>query len=144
MIRRSHRLLLVCMAAATALTLAGCQRGPQAPGADPGSGQQPPTANHSSRHQPATGAVGSNSSRSTPPQRQHATAAATATATSRGTDFGFIRSWYVKRDTIYLRFDRAIMLWGKAADAASAAHGGRHPWRTTTTSRTTTHACATW
>ena len=48
------------------------------------------------------------------------------TATS-GSDFGFIRSWTAKAGTIYLRFDRAVLLTGKAADAASAAHGGESP-----------------
>ena len=43
------------------------------------------------------------------------------------TDFGFIRSWTAKTGTIYLRFDRAVLLTGKAADDASAAHGGESP-----------------
>ena len=42
-------------------------------------------------------------------------------------DFGFIRSWTAKTGTIYLRFDRAILLTGTAADNASAAHGGESP-----------------
>jgi hypothetical protein len=43
------------------------------------------------------------------------------------TDFGFIRSWTAKTGTFYLRFDRAVLLTGKAADDASAAHGGESP-----------------
>jgi hypothetical protein len=53
--------------------------------------------------------------------------AAGSAATSSGSDFGFISSWYAKGGTIYLRFDRAVLLTGKAADAASAAHGGESP-----------------
>jgi hypothetical protein len=49
------------------------------------------------------------------------------TTATRNSDFGFIRSWYAKTGTIYLRFDRAILLTGKAADDASAAHGGESP-----------------
>jgi hypothetical protein len=53
--------------------------------------------------------------------------AAGSAATSSGSDFGFIRSWYAKGGTFYLRFDRAVLLTGAAADAASAAHGGESP-----------------
>jgi hypothetical protein len=53
--------------------------------------------------------------------------AASPAATSSGSDFGFIRSWTAKTGTFYLRFDRAVLLTGKAADAASAAHGGESP-----------------
>jgi hypothetical protein len=37
------------------------------------------------------------------------------------------KRWTAKTGTIYLRFDRATLLTGKAADAASAAHGGESP-----------------
>jgi hypothetical protein len=65
---------------------------------------------------------------STPTPTQPATrpAAKAATATP-GSDFGFIRSWTAKAGTFYLRFDRAVLLTGKAADDASAAHGGESP-----------------
>jgi hypothetical protein len=53
--------------------------------------------------------------------------ASSPTTATRSSDFGFIRSWYAKTGTIYLRFDRAILLTGKAADTASAAHGGESP-----------------
>jgi pyruvate/2-oxoglutarate dehydrogenase complex dihydrolipoamide acyltransferase (E2) component len=53
--------------------------------------------------------------------------AASPTAANPGTDFGFIRSWTAMTGTIYLRFDRAVLLTGKAADDASAAHGGESP-----------------
>lgn len=117
MTRRSHRLALACLAVATAATLAGCQRGDNTVSADPGSRQQPP----------ASSLAPADSPMSTPPQREPGPSASTTPVTSRGTDFGFIRSWYAKQGTFYLRFDRAVLLTGKAADAASAAHGGASP-----------------
>ena len=64
----------------------------------------------------------------TQPTSRPATGPATEAATATpGSDFGFIRSWTAKTGTIYLRFDRAVLLTGKAADAASAAHGGESP-----------------
>jgi hypothetical protein len=53
--------------------------------------------------------------------------AAGSATTGSGSDFGFIRGWTAKNGTVYLRFDRAVLLTGKAADAASAAHGGEVP-----------------
>jgi hypothetical protein len=37
------------------------------------------------------------------------------------------RGSHAKTGSIYLRFDRAVLLTGEAADAASAAHGGESP-----------------
>ena len=61
-----------------------------------------------------------------PPPSPPADPGPPATATP-GSDFGFIRSWTAKTGTFYLRFDRAVLLTGKAADDASAAHGGESP-----------------
>jgi hypothetical protein len=65
-------------------------------------------------------------SKPTPAQPASRPAPSSTTAT-RGSDFGFIRSWTAKTGAIYLRFDRAVLLTGKAADDASAAHGGESP-----------------
>ena len=62
----------------------------------------------------------------------------------RAATSGFIRSWYAKTGTIYLRFDRAILLTGKAADAASAAHGGESPVPNDYYIQNDNSACATW
>jgi hypothetical protein len=114
MTRRIHRLALGSLAILTALALAGCQRGPDT--ADP----QPNPA------QPApAGSPAATTSKPTP--AQPATDPARQTATTRRSDFGFLRSWTAKGGTIYLRFDRAILLTGTAADDASAAHGGESP-----------------
>ena len=71
-------------------------------------------------------ACGSDTANPPPSPAQPAQAGPAAT-TSPGTDFGFIRSWTAKTGTFYLRFDRAVLLTGKAADDASAAHGGESP-----------------
>lgn len=112
---RTHRLALAALAILTAITLAGCGRGSDT--ADP----QPSPA------QPApTGPPVATTSRPTPTQPASRPAPNPTTAT-RGSDFGFLRSWYAKTGTIYLRFDRAVLLTGAAADTASAAHGGESP-----------------
>ena len=112
MTRRIHRLALAALAILTAATLAACgsdtadpQPGPAQPAAAPPSTPTPT--------QPAT----------QPASRP----AASPTTANPGSDFGFIRSWTAKTGTFYLRFDRAVLLTGKAADAASAAHGGESP-----------------
>ena len=116
MTRRTHRLAVASLAILTAVTLAAC--GGSSETADP----QPGAA------QPPSGAAPSTAPASKPATAQPATqpAAAPTTATRRS-DFGFIRSWYAKPGAFYLRFDRAILLNGDAADAASAAHGGESP-----------------
>jgi hypothetical protein len=115
MTRRTHRLAVASLAILTAIAITGCQRGPDT--ADP----QPNPA------QPAaTGPPVATTSRPSPAQSPSGPGPSTTTAT-RGSDFGFIRSWYAKTGTIYLRFDRAVLLTGKAADDASAAHGGESP-----------------
>jgi hypothetical protein len=112
---RTHRLALASLALLTAVTLAACGGSSQT--ADP----QPSPA------QPApTGPPVATTSRPAPAQPASDRASSPTTAT-RGSDFGFIRSWYAKTGTIYLRFDRAVLLTGNAADAASAAHGGESP-----------------
>jgi hypothetical protein len=113
--RRSHRPTLALLAIATAVALSGCQQGSDPTSADSGTGQRPPAS-------PSAAPT----SRAAPAQRVSGQASSATTATP-GRDFGFIRSWYAKTGTIYLRFDRAVLLTGKAADAASAAHGGESP-----------------
>ena len=116
MTRRTHRLAVASLALLTAVTLAACQKGTETAGPQPGAAQPTPAA------------APSTASASKPATAQPATqpAAAPTTATRRS-DFGFIRSWYAKPGAFYLRFDRAILLNGDAADAASAAHGGESP-----------------
>jgi hypothetical protein len=111
--QRATRLALAGLAVLMAATLAAC-------GSD--------TANPSpSPAQPAQAAPAATTpSKPTTAQPAGRPAAGSAT-TSSGTDFGFIRSWTAKAGTIYLRFDRAVLLTGKAADDASAAHGGESP-----------------
>jgi hypothetical protein len=103
------------LAILTAVALAGCGGGSDT--ADP----QPSPAQPA----PASPPVAT-TSRPTPAQPVSGRASSPTTATG-DRDFGFIRSWYAKTGTIYLRFDRAVLLTGKAADDASAAHGGESP-----------------
>ena len=113
--RRNHRPALALLAIATAVALSGCQQKPDPTSTNSDTGQRPPaspSAAPTSRRAPAQQARGQASS---------------ATTATPGRDFGFIRGWYAKTGTIYLRFDRAILLTGKAADDASAAHGGESP-----------------
>jgi hypothetical protein len=111
--QRAARLALAGLAVLMAATLAAC-------GSDT-TGPEPSAA------QPAQAAPAATTpSKPTTAQPASRPAAGSAT-TSSGTDFGFIRSWYAKGGTFYLRFDRAVLLTGKAADAASAAHGGESP-----------------
>jgi hypothetical protein len=116
MARRTHRLAVASLAILTAVTLAACGGSSQPADPQPGSAQPTPAA------APSTAPA------SKPATAQPATqpAAAPTTATRRS-DFGFIRSWYAKPGAFYLRFDRAVLLTGDAADAASAAHGGESP-----------------
>jgi hypothetical protein len=111
--KRATRLALVGLAVLTAATLAACGSDTPSPPPSPA--------------QPAqTGPAASTPSKPTTAQPAARPAAGSAT-TSPGTDFGFIRSWTAKTGTFYLRFDRAVLLTGKAADDASAAHGGESP-----------------
>ena len=111
--KRATRLALAGLAVLMAATLAAC-------GSD--TANPPP-----SPAQPApAGPAATTPSKPTTAQPAGRPAASPA-ATSSGTDFGFIRSWTAKTGTFYLRFDRAVLLNGKAADAASAAHGGESP-----------------
>jgi hypothetical protein len=110
--KRATRVALAGLAVLMAAALAAC--GSNTP--DPQPSPAPPAAAPPSTPTP------------TQPASQPATrpAAKAATATP-GSDFGFIRSWTAKAGTFYLRFDRAVLLTGKAADDASAAHGGESP-----------------
>jgi hypothetical protein len=111
--KRATRLALAGLAILMAATLAACgsdKTGPEPSPAQPA--QAGPATTTPSK--PTTAPLASRP-------------AAGSAATSSGSDFGFIRSWYAKGGTIYLRFDRAVLLTGKAADAASAAHGGESP-----------------
>jgi hypothetical protein len=111
--KRATRLALAGLAVLMAATLAAC-------GSD--TANPPP-----SPAQPAqAGPAATTPSKPTTAQPASRPAASPTTAT-RGSDFGFIRSWTAKTGTFYLRFDRAVLLTGKAADAASAAHGGESP-----------------
>ena len=109
--KRATRLALAGLAILMAATLAAC--GSDRPNPPP-SPAQPAQA----------GPAATTPSKPTTPQPAGRPAAGSATTS---TDFGFIRSWTAKNGTIYLRFDRAVFLTGKAADAASAAHGGEVP-----------------
>jgi pyruvate/2-oxoglutarate dehydrogenase complex dihydrolipoamide acyltransferase (E2) component len=110
---RATRLALAGLAVLMAATLAAC-------GSD--TSNPPP-----SPAQPAPAAPAATTpSKPTTAQPAGRPAASPTTATRRS-DFGFIRSWTAKTGTFYLRFDRAVLLNGKAADAASAAHGGESP-----------------
>jgi hypothetical protein len=115
MTRRTHRLAFASLALAAAIALTACQGGSDT--ADP----QPSPAQPAPADRPVA-----TTPRPTPAQPASRPAPAPTTAT-RGSDFGFIRSWTAKAGTFYLRFDRAILLTGKAADDASAAHGGESP-----------------
>jgi hypothetical protein len=111
--KRATRLALAGLAILMAATLAAC-------GSD--------TANPSpSPAQPAPAGPAATTPSKAATAQPAARPTAGSAATSSGTDFGFIRSWTAKTGTFYLRFDRAVLLTGKAADAASAAHGGESP-----------------
>ena len=132
MTRQTHRMAVASLAILAAIAIAGCQQGSDPTSADSGTGQRPPaspSAAPTSRAAPAQQASGRASS---------------ATSATRGRDFGFIRSWYAKTGTIYLRFDRAVLLTGEAADAASAAHGGESPVPNDLYIQNDNPACATW
>ena len=113
--RRTYRMALASLAILTAVTLTACQGGTKTAEPQP-SPVQPAPANRpvATTSKPAT---------AQPATRP----AASSATTSSGTDFGFIRSWTAKPGAFYLRFDRAVLLTGKAADDASAAHGGESP-----------------
>ena len=113
MTRRIHRLAFASLALAAAIALTACQGGSDT--ADP----QPSPAQPA----PASPPVATAPKPAQPTSRP----AASPTTANPGSDFGFIRSWTAKTGTFYLRFDRAVLLTGKAADAASAAHGGESP-----------------
>ena len=111
--KRATRVALVGLAVLMAAALAAC-------GSD--TADPPP-----SPAQPAqAGPAATTPSKPTTAQPASRPTASPTTA-NPGTDFGFLRSWTTKNGTIYLRFDRAVFLTGKAADAASAAHGGESP-----------------
>jgi hypothetical protein len=112
--KRTTRLALAGLAILMAATLAAC-------GSD--RSNPPPSPAQQAQAGPAA-TTPSKPTTAQPAGRPTAGPAATAT---RGNDFGFIRSWYAKGGTFYLRFDRAVLLTGAAADAASAAHGGESP-----------------
>jgi hypothetical protein len=115
MTRRTHRLALVALAILTAVTLTACGGSSQRDDPQPNPAQPAPAA-------PSVTAP----PKPTPAQPASRPAPNPTTAT-QGSDFGFIRSWTAKAGTFYLRFDRAVLLTGKAADDASAAHGGESP-----------------
>ena len=110
---RATRLALAGLAVLMAATLAAC-------------GSDTPTPAPSVAQPAQAGPAATTPSKPTTAQPASRPAAPSAT-TNPGTDFGFIRSWTTKTGTIYLRFDRAVLLTGKAADDASAAHGGESP-----------------
>jgi hypothetical protein len=116
--KRATRLALAGLAILMAATLAACgsdKTGPEPSPTQPA--QAGPAATTPSK--PTTAQPASRRAASRP--------APSPTTTTRRSDFGFIRSWYAKGGTFYLRFDRAVLLTGKAADDASAAHGGESP-----------------
>ena len=112
MTRRTHRLAIAALAILTAATLTAC-------GSDTADPQPSPA-------QPAA-APTSTPTPTQPTSRPASRPAASPATPNPGSDFGFIRSWTAKAGTFYLRFDRAVLLTGEAADDASAAHGGESP-----------------
>ena len=111
--KRATRLALAGLAVLMAATLAACGSDTANPPPSPAQpAQAGPAATTPSK--PTTAQPASRPAASPPPA-------------TRGSDFGFIRSWTAKTGTFYLRFDRAVLLTGKAADDASAAHGGESP-----------------
>ena len=112
MTRRTHRLAIAALAILTAATLTAC-------GSDTADPQPSPA-------QPAA-APTSTPTPTQPTSRPASRPAASPATPNPGSDFGFIRSWTAKTGTFYLRFDRAVLLTGEAADDASAAHGGESP-----------------
>ena len=128
MTRALHRLALTCLAVATAVTLAACQR-QQAPNADSASPPPSPAGVQApaSHQQPSPGNGSTASSGSSSPRSRRTPSPPASPVVGRRTDFGFIPGWYTKQGRLYLRFDRAVLLTGPAADAASAAHGGESP-----------------
>jgi hypothetical protein len=115
MTRRTHHLAVASLAILTAVTLTACGGSSQTDDPQPNPAQPAPAA-------PSVTAP----PMPTPAQPASGPAPGPTTATP-GTDFGFIRSWTAKTGTIYLRFDRAVLLTGEAADNASAAQGGESP-----------------
>jgi hypothetical protein len=111
--KRATRLALAGLAVLMAATLAAC-----------GSDKTGPEPNPAQPAQAGSAATTPSKPITAQPASRPAPSPTTAT---RGSDFGFIRSWYAKGGTFYLRFDRAVLLTGKAADDASAAHGGESP-----------------
>src|SRR4029453_18949982 len=97
MTQRSHRLAVTSLAILTAVTLAACGGSSQTADPQPSPAQPAPTA-------PPVAAT----SKPTPTQPASRPAPSPTTATRRS-DFGFIRRWYAKTGTIYLRFDRAVL-----------------------------------
>lgn len=128
MTRAIYRLALTCLAVATAVTLAACQR-EQAPNADSASPPRSPAGVQApaSRQQPSSGNDNNASSGSISRRSGDTPSPPASPVVGRRTDFGFIPGWYTRQGRLYLRFDRAILLTGPAADAASAAHGGESP-----------------
>jgi hypothetical protein len=110
--KRATRVALAGLAVLMAAALAAC--GSNTP--DPQPSPAPPAAAPPSTPTPTQ-----------PASRPATRPAAGPTTANPGSDFGFIRSWTAKAGTFYLRFDRAVLLTGKAADDASAAHGGESP-----------------
>lgn len=114
MTRRTHQMAFASLALVAAIALTACQGGSDT---DPQPNPAQPT--------PANRPVATTSK---PATAQPATRPAPSPdSATRDSDFGFIRSWTAKSGTFYLRFDRAVLLTGKAADDASAAHGGESP-----------------
>ena len=120
MTRRFHRLALASLAAATVLGLSGCGKGSNTTAADRDASQRPPAA-------PSTAPPSARPPSRPAPAERPSGPGTRPPAPTPSSDFGFIRSWYAKTGTIYLRFDRAVLLTGKAADDASASHGGESP-----------------
>jgi hypothetical protein len=110
--KRATRVALAGLAVLMAAALAACGSDT----ADPQPSPAPPAAAPPSTPTPTQ-----------PASRPATRPAAGPTTANPGSDFGFIRSWTAKAGTFYLRFDRAVLLTGKAADDASAAHGGESP-----------------
>ena len=116
--KRATRVALVGLAVLTATTLAAC-------GSDTADPQPSPA--RPAQAGPAAAAPTSTPTPTQPTSRPASRPAASPATPNPGSDFGFIRSWTAKAGTFYLRFDRAVLLTGKAADDASAAHGGESP-----------------
>src|SRR4029453_17258359 len=124
---RTHRLAIAALAILTAAALAACGSDTTDPPPNPPPHPPPPPPTPHTTPPPPPPPPPPTPTPTQPTSRPATGPATKATTATPGSDFGFIHSWTAKAGTFSLRFDRAVLLTGKAADAASAAHGGESP-----------------